>query len=308
MDLDIGAARAFAHVADLLHFRNAAAALGISQQALSKRISKLEATLGVALLERSTRSVQLTPAGQRFLLPARAALNAADAAVATMSDEYSPIRVDVLAEPLAPTLLVDQLARAEPSLVFERSARRGVAAAITALLNGDVDIAFGRVHGRPDPRVSHSLIRTEPLIVLVPREHPLADREAIMPNDLATYGLWTQAATIASEWSGLVSSFADRFGCTLDFARVDNIDVDLLLAKSGDAGPAFLTASDVANPDDPRISIIDLVSPTPTYPWSAIWRTGETDARIRRAITTLEELRDAHDWSSKVTDTWLPES
>lgn len=301
MELDTGAVRAFVRTADMLHFGNAAADLGISQQALSKRISRLETTLGVSLFERTTRTVTLTPAGQRFLLPARAVLGAADAAVAAVAGEFSPIRVDVLAEHLAPTLMVDQLDAAEPGLVFERSARRGVAAAIAALLRSEIDLAFGRIHGTPHTGIAHHLIRSEPLLAVVPEDHPLAQHEAIRPTDLVPYGVWTQAPTIAAEWSGFVSDFADHFGCRIEFAHVDDVDAEYILSQGANNGSAFLTATDVANSDDTRLRSIDLIDPTPTYPWSLIWRADETNPRIRHAIATLQTLAEQRGWHNEHT-------
>lgn len=55
--------RAFVAVAEQLHFREAAAEIGMSQPALSGSVSALEETLGVQLLERTTRKVLLSPAG-----------------------------------------------------------------------------------------------------------------------------------------------------------------------------------------------------------------------------------------------------
>ncbi|WP_238314671.1 LysR substrate-binding domain-containing protein [Methylobacterium organophilum] len=66
MVIEIRHVRAFLAVASELHFGRAANQLNIAQPALSRTIQNLEAILGVQLLERSTRSVQLTPAGQLF--------------------------------------------------------------------------------------------------------------------------------------------------------------------------------------------------------------------------------------------------
>src|SRR5919199_5352387 len=66
--------RAFAAVADHLHFRDAAAAIGMSQPALSGAVSALEEALGVTLLERTTRKVLLSPAGERLAVRAKAVL------------------------------------------------------------------------------------------------------------------------------------------------------------------------------------------------------------------------------------------
>lgn len=76
MDLDLTLVRAFAATAETLHFGRAAARLGTSQQALSKRIARLESLLSVRLFERDG-GTRLTEAGERFESAAREALAAA---------------------------------------------------------------------------------------------------------------------------------------------------------------------------------------------------------------------------------------
>ncbi|MEV5242335.1 LysR substrate-binding domain-containing protein [Streptomyces cinnamoneus] len=68
--------RAFAAVAEHLHFRDAAGAIGMSQPALSGAVSALEELLGIQLLERTTRKVLLSPAGERLAVRARTVLEA----------------------------------------------------------------------------------------------------------------------------------------------------------------------------------------------------------------------------------------
>jgi DNA-binding transcriptional LysR family regulator len=64
--------RAFVAAAEQLNFSRAARSLGVSQQALSDRIRRLEDDLGLALFDRDTRHVELTPAGQLLLEHGRA--------------------------------------------------------------------------------------------------------------------------------------------------------------------------------------------------------------------------------------------
>lgn len=80
--------RAFAAVAEHLHFRDAAAAIGMSQPALSGAVSALEETLGVTLLERTTRKVLLSPAGERIAVRARSVL----AEVGALVEEAEAVR------------------------------------------------------------------------------------------------------------------------------------------------------------------------------------------------------------------------
>lgn len=80
--------RAFAAVAEHLHFRDAAAATGTSQPALSGAVAALEETLGVTLVERTTRKVLLSPAGERLAARAKAVL----AEVGALMEEADALR------------------------------------------------------------------------------------------------------------------------------------------------------------------------------------------------------------------------
>ena len=92
MDLDLGAVRAVVAVDDERSFSDAALMLGISQQAVSKRIAKLESSLGTRLFTRDRTTVTPTATGIRFLVHARALIVAADAAVVAVSQPRSEER------------------------------------------------------------------------------------------------------------------------------------------------------------------------------------------------------------------------
>jgi DNA-binding transcriptional LysR family regulator len=79
-DLEVRQLRYFVAVAEELHFGRAAGRLGMAQPPLSRAIRDLERQLGVTLLERTTRQVRLTAAGEVLLRDARTALDAVTAA------------------------------------------------------------------------------------------------------------------------------------------------------------------------------------------------------------------------------------
>ena len=86
MTVDLRRLRYFVAVAEEQHFGRAAAALHMSAPPLSQRIRELEAELGLALFDRSSRRVALTDAGQRLVAEARAVLDAADRFSAVASE------------------------------------------------------------------------------------------------------------------------------------------------------------------------------------------------------------------------------
>jgi DNA-binding transcriptional LysR family regulator len=90
-DLDIPTVKAFLRVAELQSFTRAAEALGTTQAAISMKLQRLEAMLGKRLLDRSPRAVSLTAEGSSFLQPARALIEAHDAALA--GDRPAPQRL-----------------------------------------------------------------------------------------------------------------------------------------------------------------------------------------------------------------------
>ena len=97
MELDLGAVRTFLAVVDDGHFTDAADRLGMTQQAVSKRIARLESDLGAPLLNRSRAGARLTEDGAAFLPHARALISLADRAAGMLRARRRALRIDALA-------------------------------------------------------------------------------------------------------------------------------------------------------------------------------------------------------------------
>ncbi len=175
----------FVAVAEELHFSRAAARLGIAQPPLSRAIGRLERRIGVALFERSSRSVALTPAGGVFLRESRVLLEALDAAVehtrAALGDQ--PLRVAT--RPGAGTRLL-----ADTAAAFERATGVGITLHFThdqaeALRRGRADVAV-LCDSLDLTELDRVAVATEDPVVLLPRGHRLATRAAVGLADLAS--------------------------------------------------------------------------------------------------------------------------
>src|SRR6266511_2141995 len=187
MELDLTQVRAFVEVAEQRHFGRAAARLFLTQQALSKRIQRLEHTLGERLLVRGSGGVELTEAGQRLLPHARALLVAADATAKVARTGSWPLRLDVWGQVQAPLRIVGRLLDQDPELAVELSMRRSLGAALEALGRDELDACFGRVHDLDHPwpgGLAHRPVVLERLAVAVSADHPLSDASLLRPADL----------------------------------------------------------------------------------------------------------------------------
>jgi DNA-binding transcriptional LysR family regulator len=179
----------FVAVAEELHFGRAARRLGIAQPPLSRAIKQIEHRVGVPLLVRSSRHVQLTPAGAILLHEARKALDAVAAATrrARRAGEARQ-RLVVVTKPggdagLLPAVLAAY--EAEPGMPAADVLLCGYGEQATLLRDGRADVAL--LH-RPWDDLSG--FDTEDLLVqrqvaVLPRPHRLAARPALTLADLA---------------------------------------------------------------------------------------------------------------------------
>ncbi|UBU10247.1 LysR family transcriptional regulator [Nonomuraea gerenzanensis] len=293
MDADISGMRAFVVTAEELHFGRAGARLFITQQALSKRIRRLEDALGAALFERTTRSIELTTAGRRFLPAAAEAVAAFDRAVEVVRAPGDPIRVDVYDERFTPLRLVREASERDPRLRVELSMRQGLAVALPALRRQEIDAAFGRAHDLPGPwpsELAHRLVHLEPLAAFVPEDHPLAGRTELRPADLRAGGIAMPDPAGAAEWRGYLERLAARFGAPLRFNApaigVRHL-VEQFLAEKSAVGLGEMSI-EAAGSGLRRIPIVD---PVPLLPWSVVWSRRNPRPLLRSLLAQLRPAR-----------------
>jgi DNA-binding transcriptional LysR family regulator len=176
--MDLRLFRYFVAVADEGNFNRAAERLHIAQPPLSRAIQQLEAHVGSALLDRSTRPLRLTEVGKLLYAQAQQVLT-------RMEDVETMVKAAAVSKrrQFVIGFVASTIYARLPELIREfRKAARNVELVmvesttleqITALKEGRIDVGFGRIR-LDDPAVRRIILRNEKLIAVFPVDHPLA--------------------------------------------------------------------------------------------------------------------------------------
>ena len=219
--------------------------LHTAQPSLSRQIRDLESELGVQLLVRSVQGVKLTAAGVAFLDQARLTLAQADAAAKAARHAALPFRptlslgfvvgheADWL--PRATRVLRDELLNTDLRI------SSGFSTALADdLQRGKLDVAFLRREQTVD--LEYRLVEQEPLVAVLPRDHPLAARKFVNPDDL-TGETFIGISEIPRVLRGVVNDYLRRCGARIvAHIEIDNFAMAIsMITATG--GIALLPAS-----------------------------------------------------------------
>ncbi|MFD4669510.1 LysR family transcriptional regulator [Lentzea sp. NPDC058450] len=301
MELDLGAVRAFLAVVDDGHFTEAADRLGMTQQAVSKRIARLESDLDVTLLTRSRTGAALTEDGSAFLPHARALIGLADQATSMLRARRRPLRIDVLARVAAPMDLVRAFYEAG-DVDVDIVVSRGDTDRHTALADGSVDVAFGRVTGALPAGIECVPACLEPIPILVGRRHRLARRRSVPMAELAATTAWMPGCGGESEWADYYRRLGAEFGVVIDtsgpvFGGEHVMDE---IAASADLVTFGTTRQFPVHPGVVQVSV---TGPTPVYPWSLLWHAANRHPAIPLLVAHVQARHRPVDPRSQ----WLPD-
>jgi DNA-binding transcriptional LysR family regulator len=182
--------RSFVAVAEERHFGRAAERLHMAQPPLSQQIRRLEAELGVTLLHRTTRSVELAPAGEVLLVRAREILASVESAtedtLRAARGEFGRLAVGFTGS--ATYALLPQVAAALrsalPGVVLDLRGELLTPAQVEGLLAGTLDLGLLRPPVR-ERELALEVVRREPLVAVLPEAHRLAAADAVPLEELA---------------------------------------------------------------------------------------------------------------------------
>lgn len=302
--MDIEAVRTFVAVADTGRFQEAADDLRVTQQAVSKRIAKLERALGVSVFARTPRGVRLTLDGSSFLPHARAVLRAVERAAASVRPGERALRVDVLNRRIAPAQVLRRFYEAHPGIALEVVTLPGatVTTAVEALLSGEIDATFRAVPGPLPAEIVAERVLDDRLQLLTGPAHPLAGAPVLSPADLAGHRIWIPGLQPGSEWAAFYAEMAAVFGLRIDGAG-PNFGSEALMdtvAGSGDLATLVGATDRYVWPAAHDLRRIAVRGPALAYPHSLLSAVGNPHpvlAALRRHLTASRAAIPGDVWT-----------
>jgi DNA-binding transcriptional LysR family regulator len=195
MNFDLADLRAFVAVAELNSFRAAAESIHLSQPALSRRVEKLEAALGIRLFDRTTRSVSLTAVGRDFSKKARALLDELEDSLLSMREVATSQvgEVVIACIPSAVYYFLPQVLKeyhAQYPKIRVRIIDDAANAALESVTRGEADFGLNII-GTQEPELEFQAILSESFVVACRSDHPLAVKRQVTWAELDQYDYMT---------------------------------------------------------------------------------------------------------------------
>jgi len=217
--IDVKSLAYFVAVAEDLHFSRAADRLHVAQSALSVRIRQLEETLGARLFTRGKRAaVQLTEAGELFLVEARRALGAVrqaeDVGRRAGQGEVGHVAIGYVASAVFSGLLQELLRRfrLERPDVEVRLSEMETPRQLAMIGDGLLDVGLLRFRDDPGPEVRMAPLRRERMHVLLPAGHALTAGDRVTLASLSGEIFVTPQFDEMSGFGNMVATLEGRDG------------------------------------------------------------------------------------------------
>lgn len=227
----------FRKLAELQHYTKAAKELYITQPSLSDSISSLEEELGISLFQKEGRNVKLTKYGQEFYGYVNEALNQLDKGIAVARGKSGAMG-GVIDIGCIPTILGDYMPQAiqdykelrNPKAVFNIYQDHTLHL-LDGLKKGKFDIVF--CSKTDDVELEFVPILAQRMILVVRKDHPLAERESVELGELTAYSLTTYRETLPI--GKVVRSVLRKYGVEASFSYDDEISIGGIVTATNQA-------------------------------------------------------------------------
>ena len=270
--------QAFRAVAELSSFRKAAEALHLSQPAFSRRIEKLEEALGVRLLDRTTRRVNLTSVGRDF-----------DRKVQQLLDDLDHTLLGIRG--VAATRMGEVTIACVPSTVYyflsqvisryhERYPKirvkildAGANEVLSVVASGEADFGLNFVGGE-EPDIDFKPLLEERFVAACRRDHPLAGKRRVSWTEMAQYD-YISVSKVSGNRLLLDQALSGLRGRPQSIYETQHVTTMLGLVEAG-LGVAAVPSIAMPDADHPLLVSVPLVDPVVTRKIGLIRRKGRT--------------------------------
>lgn len=277
--------QSFLAIAEELHFGRAAAKLHLTQPSLSQQLQRLERTLGVRLVARTTHEVRLTPAGRAFEPQARAIVahmeQAKWSAHEAAQGRAGVVRVgyNFPAEQHVLPAILRRMQTDYPNITVDLEQRQ-TGPQLAALLDDLLDVAF--VYGRPTtPELRSRRLLRVPLVAVVGHQHRWAGRPGVPFAELGQQACVLFRRDLCPAMYDTITHCAEQARITLTVAHeLDDPGATEILVSARhlvgftSASRAKLAGSVVGGA---RVTSVQLYSPVPLTDLYVVWRAEENN-------------------------------
>lgn len=250
--MDIDDSYLFVKISDTLSFKHAASQLGISRSSASKRIALLEKEVGVTLLNRSPRSIGLTPAGMTFLQYCKSICESMDEARAALASEDKDPRgrlrfrmASSLGSALMPSI-VDEFLPAYPMITLDADFGEGHA----DMIGGGYDVAIQIARRLPDSALMAKRLATTPQVLAASpiylEKHAALERV----QDLQEHACLGVSSGMRRSVSWAFTGEEEALNVTVTYAFTANSDLAVNLAAR--SGMGFICSPEISIRNDLR--------------------------------------------------------
>lgn len=285
--------RYFVAVAEEGSLTNAAQRrLHTAQPSLSRQIRDLEIEIGVKLLERGARGIELTAAGRVFLDYARLALLQVETAVEAARRAAQPEKAafvlgfltgqELVWLPETLRILRDEDPGIEITLVSQSSPELA-----GGLMRGKVDLAFLRREAQA-PGLAFKPLMREPLLAVLPQGHRLAARKDIRLQDLAGE-TFIAPTRVAPALKAAIDAYAAKQGVTLK-AEYDAENMSSVISLVTTTGGVTLLPLYVQHTLSSSVVMRPLHGEAPTIELVVGYSRANTSALLKRFLARTDEL------------------
>jgi DNA-binding transcriptional LysR family regulator len=276
INFDLNDLLAFRAVAEMGNFRRAADAVHISQPAFSRRIDKLEQALGVRLLNRTTRRVELTAVGRDFERKVRQLLDELDTTLLGIRGEASTrmSEVTIACVPSAVSYFLSRVIARNHEInprvrvkVFDAGANE----VLSAVARGEADFGIDFI-GALEGDIEFEKLIEEQFVAACRRDHPLARQRQVRWADLAAHD-YIAVGKSSGNWLLLDQALAGVARQPQGLFETQHVTTMLGLVEAG-LGVAVVPSMAMPGKDHPLLVSLPLIDPVVTRKVGLIRRRG----------------------------------